>query len=131
MNETTQATNPWESDAARAEAGPSIFHDGEETEAPDVWQLLESPPKGMDDIADLYSWSLNYDAGKGPFVLFLDLIGWSEENIGDALYPSLANAQGLLGYVELSKLGDALKVYADNPHGTRAFVDQLMEAEGR
>jgi hypothetical protein len=31
------------------------------------------------------------------------------------------------GYVELDKLADALKQYADRPTDVRAFVDELMQ----
>lgn len=93
----------------------------------DIWQLLEeSAPQGCEAVQDLYSWSLNYDAGKGPFSLFLDLIGWSDENFGEPIY-SLKDAS--LGYMELSKLADALKDYSDQPHDVRAYVETLMGAE--
>lgn len=89
-------------------------------------ELTETPPDGCSDVADLYDWSLNYDAGKGPFTLFCDLIGWSEDEIGETLY-DLKSAS--LGYVELGKLADALTEYANRPHDVRAFVDALLVAE--
>lgn len=93
----------------------------------DIWQMLENPPERHKDIADLYHWSLNYDAGKGPFSLFLDLIGWSADQLGENIY-AIGDASGL-GYVELSKLADALKVYADDPQGSMEYVEALMAAE--
>lgn len=108
--------------------------------AKDVWELCESPPDGCDDVADLYHWSTNYDAGDGPFALFLDMIGWSDEELGMPAYgPTVRRLEGSrleswdsrLGYLELDKLADALKQYADRPHDVRAFVDELMLAEGR
>src|SRR4051794_38404383 len=49
----------------------------------DIWTLLEQDaPHGCESVQDLYSWSLNYDAGAGPFALFLDLIGWSTDELG-------------------------------------------------
>jgi hypothetical protein len=96
-------------------------------ERQDIWQMLEADaPDGCDAVQDLYSWSLNYDAGKGPFTLLLDLIGWSEENLGEPLY-SLREAS--LGYLELDKLATALTEYADRPHDVREYVDALMNAE--
>lgn len=92
----------------------------------DVWELTENPPQGCEETASLYHWSTNYDAGKGPFTLFLDLLGWSDENIGEPLY-GLKDAS--LGYVELDKLGAALREYADRPHDVREFVDTLVNAE--
>ena len=94
----------------------------------DVWTLIEEAPPFASDTADLYHWSTNFNAGEGPMTLFLDLIGWSDDNIGETLY-DLKDAA--LGYVELDKLGKALREYADRPQDVRAFVDELIEAEGR
>lgn len=94
----------------------------------DIWQMIEEAPKHVSATADLYHWSTNYDPGKGPFTLFLDLIGWSDEWIGEPLY-SLNNVAQGLGYVELDKLGLALREYAESPHAVHEFVDQLMQAE--
>lgn len=95
----------------------------------DIWAMLEeTAPEGCEATQDLYSWSLNYDAGKGPFTLFLDLIGWSEDAYGETYY-DLKGAS--LGYLELSKLAEALTEYADRPHDVREYVDALMEAETR
>jgi hypothetical protein len=96
---------------------------------PDAWEMLEADaPNGCEAVQDLYSWSLNYDAGRGPFTLFVDLIGWSEEQLGEPIY-SLRDAS--LGYLELGKLADALAEYVHDPHGVRDYVDKLIEAESR
>jgi hypothetical protein len=95
-----------------------------------VWELLETRDPELEPIADLYSWSTNYNAGEGPFSLFLDLIGWSEENIGEPLY-SLENAPSRLGYLELGKLAAALDSYSDHPSAVSEYVEQLMAAEAR
>jgi hypothetical protein len=93
----------------------------------DIWQMLEQDaPAGCAAVQDLYSWSLNYDAGRGPFTLYLDLLGWSEDHFGETMF-SLSDAS--LGYLELEKLAAALTEYADRPHEVRAYVDALMEAE--
>ena len=94
----------------------------------DVWQLLDEAPVTCEETADLYHWSTNYDAGKGPFTLFLDLIGWSEDELGETIYDLTTKS---LGYVELDKLADALKEYATNPGDVREFVDALITAEAR
>jgi hypothetical protein len=78
-------------------------------------------------VAALYSWSTNYDPGQGPSTLFLDLIGWSEEEFGAPCFDH--NKIGSFGYVELAYLADALKAYADNPSWVRSYVDDLMVAE--
>lgn len=109
-----------------------------DTDAKDVWTLIEEAPVTLCNVAELYHWSTNYDAGDGPFALFLDMIGWSDEEFGQALYgPTVRYAENIrtgswderLGCVELAKLGAALTEYAVRPHDVRAFVDQLMRAE--
>ena len=113
---------------------PTDMNDTEDTEdtddtSLDIWALLEADaPDGCDDVQDLYSWSLNYDAGKGPFTLLLDLIGWSEDNIGEPMFDLRASH---LGYLECAKLGAALTAYADRPQDVKEYIDQLMEAEAR
>lgn len=98
-------------------------------ETKDIWQLLEeTAPVGCSDVQDLYSWSLNYDAGKGPFTLFLDLIGYSEDNFGETMFDLTSAA---LGYLELSKLADALQQYTDAPSDVNSYVVTLMDAEAR
>lgn len=93
----------------------------------DVWEMLEEAPIYASDVAELYHWSTNYDAGKGPFTLFLDLIGWTAENVGDPMY-TIGDASGL-GYVELYKLGKALVQYSDRPQDVINWVDAILSAE--
>jgi len=108
----------------------------------DVWQLIEDAPMNVWAVSDLYSWSTNYESGSGPFALFLDLIGWSDEEIGTPIYgptvstdwsagpgPGQSGWSDKLGYVELDKLGAALREYALNPRDVREYVDKLMQAE--
>jgi hypothetical protein len=96
------------------------------TKTKDVWQLVENHASGCEDIASLYSWSLNYDSGKGPFTLFLDLIGWSEEHLGEPMYPRDYTG---LGYLELAELAGALQAVANNGEHAYRYVEQLMDAE--
>ena len=98
---------------------PSTHHD--------IWSFVDDAPEYADAVADLWHWSTNYDCGKGPITLFLDLIGWSEDTIGKPLY-SLSNAS--LGYVELDKLAAALRQYADRPMDVRHWVDELLTFNG-
>lgn len=106
------------------------YDDEPQAETRDYWQLLESAPDYATETAALFNWSANYDPGKGPATLFLDLIGWSDENLGAPLY-SLEDAQGKLGYMELDYLADALKEYTKRPSDVLAFVESLMAAEAR
>lgn len=102
----------------------------EQAIAPSIWTMLEDDaPEGCDAIQDLYSWSLNYDPGRGPFALYLDLLGWTEDEGLDSPLYDLATAS--LGYLELSKLADALAEYVANPSQTRHYVRELMAAEMR
>lgn len=92
-----------------------------------IWTMLEAEaPQGCERVQDLYSWSLSFDSGKGPYLLLLDLIGYTVDNFGEAMY-DLSDAS--LGYVELSMLGKALEAYADYPGRVRDYVDELWEAE--
>lgn len=94
----------------------------------DIWTLLEQDaPRGCESVQDLYSWSLNFDAGRGPFTLFLDLIGYSEDEYGQALFAG--DITTACGYMELSKLGAALVAYSDAPHDVREYVGTLLAAE--
>lgn len=92
----------------------------------DVWEMIEEAPDYAEATADLYHWSTNFEAGQGPFTLFLDLIGFTADNMGESLY-SLEDAS--LGYLEIGKLAAALTEYANRPQDVRAFADELVEAE--
>jgi len=65
------------------------------------------------NLLRLHEWSWNYDLEMNPFCIFLDLIGWSHEEIGEPLYKG--NPKDVLGYLELEMLIDALIEYRDAP----------------
>jgi len=92
----------------------------------DIWEFLDesSGRNIVGDIADMYHWSTNYDPGAGPFTLFLDLIGWSDENAGTSLYTG-----SQLGYVEMDMLGRCLVIYSDNPRSVDEWLEELMNLE--
>lgn len=94
----------------------------------DYYSLLEDAPAYCRGVADLFSWSSNYDSGKGSAALFLDLIGWSMGEMGETMY-DLSASQGSLGYLELGKVASALSEYADRPGDVRDYVDSLLAAE--
>jgi hypothetical protein len=96
------------------------------TTNPKFWELLETPPEYATNTNALYKWSLNYDTGKGPITLFLDLIGYSADNYGVNLYDLTATP---LGYLELDYLSDALKEYTERPGDVMAWLEQLLAAE--
>ncbi len=91
-----------------------------------ICDMLEDPPEGCEHVADLYSWSLNYDPGKGPMTLYLDLIGWTNDQEMEPLY-TLTGSR--LGFIELGKLGLAINEYAAAPVDVYDFVCKLIDAE--
>ena len=100
----------------------------ETTNRKNFWELLENPPANVSETNALIEWSMNYDIKTGtPYHLFLDLIGYSHENYGEALYKG--NPRNVLGFMEIDYLGDALKEYATNPQEVEAWIDALTEAE--
>jgi hypothetical protein len=97
-----------------------------ETTKQTLEQVLEEGAVYFPEIEALYQWSNNYEAGKTPFTLLLDLIGYSAEQYGAPLY-DLSKPQ--LGYLELDYLGDALKEYADKGGNAHDFIERILEAE--
>lgn len=89
--------------------------------------ILDSVPSYASDVAAFARWSENYDSPR-PFTLFLDLIGYSDEEFGEPLF-DLTKVAAQLGYFEIGQLADALRQYADNPGNVREWVDSLMAAE--
>lgn len=96
---------------------------------PDFWSLCENAPVYAEGVASLAHWSTNYDAGRDPFSLFLDLIGFSADEIGTALYTSADHGDYGLGYLEAGKLAAALTEWADRPGDVRDFAALLFSAE--
>ena len=77
-----------------------------------VWEFLERPNTHAPEAKALYEWGLNYDMESNPFRVYLNLIGWTEENFGE-MFPF--RTADTLGYVELGYLADALNEYANAP----------------
>jgi len=91
-----------------------------------VWEFLELPNTHARQAQACYEWGLNCDRDSNPFLVLLDLIGWSEENYGERLCPNPKS----LGYMELNYLADALNEYALFPNEVTAWLDALMTCEG-
>jgi len=100
------------------------------TQSKTLEQVLEEGEERFPHITGLYQWSTNWNAGEGPMTLFLDLIGWSANEIGSPLF-DLSNVHRTLGYMECDYLGDALKEYADKGESAYIFVENLISAEMR
>lgn len=77
-------------------------------------------------ISALYTWSLNYEPGANPWCVVLDLIGWSEEHLGETI---TRNPSQVLGYYELGMVADAIKAYADNPQMVGEAIEAINRAE--
>lgn len=93
----------------------------------DVWQFLELPNRHAKETQALYEWGLNCNQDSNPFIVMLDLIGWTAENYGEHF---VLPRFGSLGFMELDYLADALREYANNPHDVTAWIDALMQCEG-
>ena len=89
-------------------------------------QLLEANEARFPEITSLYNWSLNYEAGKTPFTLLIDLIGYTADQLGESLYNI---AKTPLGYLELDYLGDALKEYATIGSDAYDYIVTILDAE--
>jgi hypothetical protein len=76
-----------------------------------------------DAVQSLAHWSENCEHPT-PFALFLDLIGWSEETYGERL---CSEQQPAIGYVEASKLAQALEAWSERPREVEAIVADIIE----
>ena len=77
-------------------------------------------------IQNLFHWSQNFNF-PSPFSVFLDLVGYSEEEFGESLVKE--NISSILGYRELDLLGLALQEYADDPGRADDMIRFLLFAE--
>jgi hypothetical protein len=89
------------------------------------FDLCDSAPDYAEDTAHLFSWCEgNYDF-PAPSSLFLDLVGYSEDEHGLNL---TAEKMPSLGYLEIDLLAKALTEYAKRPQDVRDFVNKLMNS---
>lgn len=108
-----------------------------------VWEYTENPPKYAETVAELWSWSLNYDRldPNNPWWLFLDLVGWTADHYGERVSAFTYTIDTLdrlgrrgahfgLGWKECDLLGRALVEYSDHPHDLDQWIAGLMECEG-
>jgi hypothetical protein len=96
-------------------------------QADDFDSLRELAGERLAAIADLYYLSWNYDF-PGPYIFFLDLIGYSEENFGTRIY-DYSKMTTQLQHSELDYLADALKCYALRPQDVEDFINKLEMLE--
>jgi hypothetical protein len=91
------------------------------------WELTDNPPTYAEKTAALAHWSTNYSTRTGtPFMVFLDLIGFSFEQFGES---QVSEPHEVLGYLEISYLADALHEYANRPQDVTDFCEKLVNSE--
>lgn len=98
-----------------------------QTKTENLWDLLENPPTYAEATARLYSWSLNHEFFS-PFRKFLDLIGYSEDYIGEPI-ADWTKPSEFLGYMELGYLAQGLEEYSNRPQEVENYIQKLIAAE--
>jgi len=93
-----------------------------------IWDFLEEETKSAEGVRELAFFSAsNQSVKRGTtFGVFLDLIGWSSENLGHAL---VSEPSSVLGYVEADLLSDALKDWSNRPVEVLAWVDKFLAVD--
>lgn len=94
---------------------------------PTLEELQEAPPDYAKETAQLLSWSANYDHPT-PAALFLDIIGYSDEHMGEPLF-DLRKVSERFGFMEIGYLADALNEYANRPGDVMEYVVAYLDAE--
>ena len=98
-----------------------------ETKHKDIWEFLEfHNDTKYQDLAELVNWSMNFDYKDSPYLAFLDLIGYSQDNYGDNMYQWDTNR---MGYLELDYIEGALKLYTSDPSGVLDWITELNELD--
>lgn len=92
-----------------------------------IWEFLELHDETrFQDLAELGSLSMKFDFEDGPYLAFLDLIGYSQDNYGSTMYRWDTNR---MGYLELNYVADALKLYTIDPSGVLDWITELNELD--
>ena len=95
----------------------------------ELGDLIDNAPETLSRIARLWSVSSNYEY-PSPATVFIDLIGYTEEEFGEPL-TTMKEAVRRLDFVGLGLIGQALDEYTDRPNDARVFIQELLDAEGR
>jgi hypothetical protein len=78
-------------------------------------------------LKELYEWSNNYESGKNPFCVYLDLIGYSKEHYG---VNYVDNPSDYLGYLEYTMLSNCLALFENNGYETiYNIIDEITQEE--
>lgn len=96
-----------------------------------VWDYIEQTPDKFQALAELYAWGANFAGGStaNPFPLFLDIVGYSQDNYGSRASTWGDGVYDNLGWVEMDYLGKALCVYADRPSECDDWLTGLLALE--
>ena len=93
----------------------------------DPWKLYPE----FEAIKELQDWSINFE-GASPFLVFLDLIGYSNDRFGCALCGEVTASElsHLLGYKEYCLISNALKIFENNGYDpVYDYIDSLINVE--
>ena len=80
-------------------------------------------------IVELFLWSQNYEY-PSPMSYFLDLIGFSSEELGDTL-GDWAKVQEKISLLELAYIADALQEYVNDAERAYVVIQELVNTEGQ
>ena len=80
-------------------------------------------------IVELFLWSQNYEY-PSPMSYFLDLIGFSSEELGDTL-GDWAKVQEKISLLELAYIADALQEYVNDAERAYVAIVELVNTEGQ
>ena len=88
-------------------------------------------PEKLQPILALYRWSVGAEFGSDykPFHLFLDLVGWSRDELGELLFRAEKHHQLHFGAIEMDYIADALKCWAERPTDSENYINKLIESE--
>jgi len=81
----------------------------------------------QEKLKELFEWSSNYDSGKNPFCVYLDLIGYSQKHYGGNL---VKNPSECLGYLEYTMLSNCLALFENNGYEIiYNIIDEITQEE--
>lgn len=84
---------------------------------------LTTTGTAKEKLQELYEWSSNYESGKNPFCIYLDLIGYSEKQF-------VENPSDFLGYLEYTMLANCLALFENNGYDTiYNIIDEITQEE--
>jgi hypothetical protein len=91
-------------------------------------EAIQKHEEKYPNIVGLYIWSQNYEY-PSPMSYFLDLIGFSSEELGDTL-GDWAKVQEKISLLELAYIADALQEYLNDAERAYVVIVELVNAEG-